>query len=557
MKLLREKQFWILLLLSGFVRIYVWCVTPVIGRDGFDFINIAKNFSGDNFYKGLEHAFHPLYSLFISWCSISGIGFVSSGRIVSLVFGILAVIAVYVIGKKMFNPAIAFLSAFLLAVHPYAVRLSVDVMSDSTYYFFYILGFGFGYAAINSKKQRFFLFAGMAASLAYLTRPEGVSVLLLTGVWTVIKTAKGFLPRRSRIPFLKLQTKEWDSIPIKDSIKVLSFLLIGFLIFAFPYIGYLKHETGSWTLTKKKQITEISGIATIATIINKAESQPDQLQQSPILQKREPKPDNKYIQAFYHILLQYADAIHYPIILFLIIGVFNIILNRNNINSNLYIATYAGLFLVILFFLKITAGYASYRHLMTIVLVTLFWAAIGMNNVFYWFINRKWGEGLAKYTINDSERQTFGLSIINSKKGIIFLCLIAALCLPKTLKPHRQEKVVRKEAGIWIKEHHGGVPTILTDNLIIALYADADSFNLSDDIVSYKEIVDYAKLKGVDYLVVTESIIKYCPDFFENINHADIKKLVEFNDKRNKVVIYQVFKDWGADKDLGIEEFRD
>ena len=189
-KLIKNKYFWVLLTLSCAIRIYNWYITPIIGRDGLDFINIAKLFSEGSFREGLEHPFHPLYPLLTSLGSICGLGLEHSGRAISFTLSIFTVISLFVIGKKMFNHTVGFLAAFLLAIHPYTARLSVDVMSESTYFFFYLTGFGLGYFAINKQKLPLFFLTGVVSALAYLTRPEGISVMLITGMWTSIQLLK-------------------------------------------------------------------------------------------------------------------------------------------------------------------------------------------------------------------------------------------------------------------------------------------------------------------------------------------------------------------------------
>ncbi|MGR3218531.1 MAG: ArnT family glycosyltransferase [Candidatus Anammoxibacter sp.] len=579
-KPVKEKTIWILLLLlSCAIRAYTWYTTPVIGRDGLDFINIAKLFSEGNFRAGLEHPFHPLYPLLTSLGSICGLGFEHSGRTVSFILSIFTVIALFTIGKKMFNQTVGFIAAFLLAIHPYATRLSVDVMSESTYFFFYLTGFGMGYFAIKNRRLSLFFFTGVLSALAYLTRPEGISIILITGMWIAIQLIKTLF--NARTTNIRLHGNTDSEIPVSKSIKSVLVLLIGFFIFSAPYVLYLKSETGNWALTKKKQLSHVTGLDTTAgrNAISDADLQalvktyrystpafdsnmtfkiPLSRPKSEDIDQPKHTSQKSYLNSFYKLTSQYMNSLHYPLLIFLIIGFVIIIRKPQYRFRNRYIISYIALFVFILFLLQKVIGYVSYRHLTNIVLVTLFWVAIGVEFSYCRLINKYIGgkgQGAGSNTIcatSINAPATFNSTIISSKSFIIFLCLIAAMILPKTLKTHRKNKVIRKEAGIWLKDHHHGNMTILTDRLIISLYANANGVAIPKMIlnyerdrlvknrIDYKEIVEFAGSVKADYLVATESMEEISPGFFSKVSNRDLKKLIEFDRGNKKIVIYEV-----------------
>lgn len=529
---LTDKKLWILLSLACAIRLYIWYVTPVFAKDGISFINIATRFTEGNFYEGLKHPYHPLYSLLISLGAIAGLGFEISGRLVSLFFGTLSVAILYVFGKKMFDPKIAFVSATLLTFHPYAARLSADVRCDSTYFFFYLVGFGLGYIAIISKKSYLFFLTGMASAFAYLTRPEGLSIVIIVSIWTIIQL----------IGFGK---PYW-----KNNVRMLCLLLIGFLIFSSPYILYLKHYTNFWVLTQKKQISKISGIATIKEVLYGSQKSETSGTQNTKIDKssqiktvykdkgngqwHKSRTDSihryssrmKYLKSFVKTLNTFVVTLHYPLLIFLIIGIKCSINDSKNKTVNFYIVSYIALFWCVLYFLKISSGYVSYRHLMSLVLVMLFWTGMGVNNTYNWLIRKipKW-----------QQLQSDG---IFSKTGIIFLCLIIALFLPKTLKSFMADTIY-KDAGMWIKAFYPEVPTILTDEPSIAFYATTQRLKIPKKS-SYDEIIQYARRKKTNLIVVTQNITNYDRDFFSKINHNEVKELLELVAKKRKVVIYKV-----------------
>lgn len=531
---LLDKKLWILLSIACAIRFYIWYVTPVLATDGILFINIATHFTEGNFYEGLKHPYHPLYALLISFCTITGLEFETSGRLVSLFSGTLSVAVVYVFGKKTFDPKIAFVSALLLTLHPYAARLSANVRCDSTYLLFYLVGFSLGYIAIISKKPYVFFLTGIASAFAYLTRPEGLSIVIIVSIWTIIQLIVSGKPY-------------W-----KNNVRMLCLLLIGFSIFSSPYILYLKHYTNSWTLTQKKQLSKISGIDTIRDVLydsekletNKAYNtgvDTSSQAKTAIKDNRDGKrhtyqskstskysQKKKYLESFIKVLNQIIITLHYPFFIFVIIGIICSIRDLKNKALNYYITSYIALFLFILYFLQVTSGYASYRHAMNLVLVMLFWAGMGVNNTYNWLIRKK----MPGWQQMQSEAGIF------SKTGIIFLCLIIALFLPKTLKSF-MSKSIYKDAGMWIKAFYPEEPIILTDEPRVAFYATVQRLKIPKKN-SYTEIIQYARQNKINLMVVTKGIIDYDKDFFSKINNNEVKELLELVGKEKKVVIYKI-----------------
>jgi 4-amino-4-deoxy-L-arabinose transferase-like glycosyltransferase len=530
---LTDKTLWIILSLSCVIRLYIWHVTPLMAKDGVFYIDIARHFIQGNFYEGLQHPYHPLYPMFISLGSTMGIDFETSGRLISLIFGTSSVAIIYIFGKKIFDSQIAFLSAAILAFHPYAARLSANVRCDSMYLFFYLLGFGLGYRAIVSKRSYVFFLTGMVSALAYLTRPEGISIIVILSIWIGIQLITGF-----------------GKSCLKNNLKGLCLLFIGFLIFSMPYIGSLRCYNNSWMFTQKKQVSDISGVATIKDILYNSQNeetneQPDtvsnKLPYSESLYKDTTHNQghkyvphlspaqvlkSKHFKSFYKVLNVFLITLHYPFFIFFTIGIIYILKDPKTKIINFYILSYIILFLFILYFLHVSQGYLSYRHLMNVVLIVFFWTGIGINKTYSWLIG--------KFTIWQYSQP----GSIPLRAGVIFLCLIMAFFLPKTLRSSKWAGIY-KDAGVWIQAFYPDVPIILTNDARVAFYANTQRVEIPRKS-SYEEIIAYARLKKIDLIVVTNSIIKDDPAFFSKIGCSDLKKVYKLSTKGRKVAIYQV-----------------
>ncbi|MCP4267449.1 MAG: hypothetical protein GY777_18115, partial [Candidatus Brocadiaceae bacterium] len=144
----KDRYIWLLLIISLSVRIYLSFFTYVIKNDSVHFMQNAKYFASGDFAKGLGHDYHPLYSLIMAALYKVLPNMELCGTIVSVLLGTLTVIVFYLIGKSIFDRKISVISSIILAFHPYAVRFSADIISDSTYFFFFISALGLGYFAI-------------------------------------------------------------------------------------------------------------------------------------------------------------------------------------------------------------------------------------------------------------------------------------------------------------------------------------------------------------------------------------------------------------------------
>lgn len=237
-----DRYVWILLIISLSVRIYLSFLTYVIRNDSVAFMQNARYFAGGDFLSGLRHDYHPLYSFLMAVMYKVIPDMEISGTIVSVSFGTLTVIVFYLIGKSVFDRKISFVSSVILALHPYAVRFSVDIISESTYFFFFISALGLGFFAIIKRKYYLFAFAGISSAFAYLARPEGIGIIFIVAGWCILKDLTRF----------KVVWKE----------KIVSILIItvSFFVFSLPYFVYIKNERGYWSLTKKKDLSQVVGV---------------------------------------------------------------------------------------------------------------------------------------------------------------------------------------------------------------------------------------------------------------------------------------------------------
>lgn len=127
---------------------------------------------------------------------------------ISILFGVLMIPLVYLLGMLLFDRKIGILSAFFFSIDPASIICSQKVWPDTTLAFFMVLAiYLFAYGLWRSKDS-FFIFSGIVAGLALLTKYSGGLSIVIIMLYVVIHEPGLFRNRKFRwgiiIPFLML-----------------------------------------------------------------------------------------------------------------------------------------------------------------------------------------------------------------------------------------------------------------------------------------------------------------------------------------------------------------
>jgi len=524
--LLKDKYLWILLLASLSVRIYISIFTYVIQNDSVAFMQNAEYFANGDFLSGLRHDYHPLYSFIMAGLYKIVPNMELSGTITSIFFGTLTVIAFYLIGKGVFGQKIAFISSIILAFHPYAVRFSADIISESTYFFFFTSAFGLGFFAITRGRLLLFALTGICTAFAYLARPEGVGIICIVIGWCLLKD------------FVKIK------IAWKEKLVSILILVISFLAISSPYLIYIKNETGVWHLTKKKNVSRIVGVEKMLSVPKnepakqrvRSNSHPTPSHQTPNLshpgrqsssgqKSNEQKQDkNKgivtrsnadttkqtinndinlrtHLGSVLYVARKYLSTFHPFLFVFLIMGVINWTRIKREWLFGFYIITIIIFYLFILYRLNISyigiSQYPSRRHLMPIVIPAVFCVGIGVCTIGSWMHERFQIDRL-KSGFRELLRSVWIVQLI------ILVVVVGAL-LPKTLKSQGVDKLGVKEVGQWIRGNSDKPsPAILSVSARNAYYAGGRHVQMG----SVGDALSRARAEKADYILITHKEYK-------------------------------------------------
>jgi hypothetical protein len=490
----------ILLLTSLTLSIYLFFQTYVISLDGVSqYIPMAKVFASGFFKDAIRFTGQqPLYSFLIALLSRWVPDFEIAGKLISSFFGIMVIFPVYFLGKRIFDRKVAFLSAFLLVIHPYVRRYSADVLKESSYLFFLAAGIWFSLRAFEKDKIYPYIFIPFFSVMAYLIRPDGVEILLV--VFFYILLIKKF----------SAPGKKWT---------VILLLLLASCALLFPYIFHLREITGEWTLSKAKSIVGILGWG-----VTKGEI--------PFI--------TKIIYSLKKINLE-IFAIYHPLFIFLLaLGLLRKIFfhfkNEEKFLISFFVLHYLVLFLLIFNLTgwrsgeKVQEYVVSGRHVLPLLIISIYWVGEGFFTVYQW-IYKKVESGNLLYHLESKKKSTIFLAAL--------LILLLIIVLPKTLKPQRYERLTEKWAGIWIKNQSGKGMTIFTTVPRVAYYANGNYENIDFKKDQWDKVESSMVGKGALYLVIRERDLIDFPNESGSIKKNFIEVIRYENKGMEKIIVYK------------------
>jgi hypothetical protein len=494
------------------IRVFEYTNTYVIHRDGIDFYNLASDFAAGRFRTGLDRStFHPLYPLLIAAFGRGlRIDLETAGYVVSILFSVLTTVPLFIFGMKVFDKKIALLGTFFFAINPIVIRASTEVATEATYTFFFVSGVSLGWLAIREEKIRFYLLAGVAVFFAYMTRPEGIVLLLpLTG-WTFLTGRKPF-------------RETWK----RRIVSVLCLFLV-FLVLAFPFLLHIRNETGGWNISRKLPVVNL--IEDIRKVVY-GSSPPDANGETESPTSSEDSHRKKVLPALGTVTSMTLTDV-YPTFSLLILFIFyhSRRVTRAAKAEIFFLSIFALYFLLFIRVLTVH-GYFSNRYLVPFIVLLMLWAAAGA-----WELREMI---LTRWKRARERPECF-------RKAIIVAVMIVAVAssVPKTLRPYHADKWGERVAGLWIKEHDPTGPVIATDLVRVPHYAAGRCVYLPPG--GYSDVVKLVKDRKIPYLVVAdERIDRDAPGFFSRVRSEDLEEVYSCprslkDPEGEQVIVYRV-----------------
>lgn len=490
-----RKCLFVLLIFSFLIRIPLLIYPEVIYNDATEYIANARRILSWDWSAGRTHPFYPsLIALFHFLTPNDEI----AGILVSVIFGALLILPVFYLGKAIFNEKVGIISALFATVHPFLYTPSGSVLSESIFHFLLASSVLFGWYAFRQGRFKDILLFGLFASLSYLTRPEGMGFLFIFGAWVLFIRPPG-------------ERRGWAK-----RIGILLLAIISFLIISTPYFMQLKRETGRWQISKKISIamgslSEEESAEAVETIRLSKKMTFSSFIKAPLtVAKRMAGGLLESLNGFQQVFT--------PFLCLVLIAGFVISKGRTlSLKGNLYLVSYiVYLFCFIHPFFRVNRRYTSH-----VISICLPWAAFGFIEIVNW-VHRRF------------EKHPF-----QKKFPVLFLVfiLITLFIQGRVIHP-REHRVIQREAGYWMKDHLPKGGKLMSPLPQEAFYAELTWVRMP--VTNVDTVLEEARSKRVQYLVIDEDMQKESPGFMEKTKRGDLVLIKEWKGKRQNVLLFQM-----------------
>ncbi len=535
MKMKREYILLACIMLVGIIARIIKFDNPAFVLDTVAFSRLGKNLVeygrynfGENYNMGVF--FPPGYPLFIGLLNLIVKDLFVSAKLVSFISSCMTILLSYLVGKELYNKESGLFAAFVYALYPVILIVSVDAYSDALFFCFLLLSIYL--FLISLKRDNYFMAAliGISLAMTYLTRPEGQFLLLLPllQVFGVFGEKIYF----NRKYFLK---------------AAFIFLIFGLIIS--PYMLFLKNYTGKFSPTGKANISILLGELSDEREYHEVVNAPDNLYDRAAFaltkdkselqgwNRKENRSLKEYIlkdpltfakRYLKNVLreIKTMNKLLIPIALPLFFAFFNRELFRNRIRLIFMIFP-------LLFFFMYPMFIIIEKQTLLIVVFLIYFSSGGFSN------SQQAVSGLMNY-YGFEKNMALQLVEKNIKYLIIVILVLSSLSYMKYSSFDKVPKPVEHDrAGLYLKENvRAGYEKInvMSAKPYVSYFSDA-RFTMMPYAGS-ADVVNFAGLYDVDYIVIDERFLGRWDSYNELIEmhkHTDQVELF-YEDHSDKLI---------------------
>lgn len=441
----------------------------------------------------------PMYPALVALFSVFSHDFESVGRAVNILCGVATLVPIYVLARELFSETSARLATALLALFPALAFGATDALAESSYTLWTISGVATGWFALKVRSPALFAGTGVLFGLGYLTKPEGLGYLVvfagvaaLVGVWRLWR-------QRDR------------RLLLGAALTIAASLLV-----AFPYLVYLKGETGGWIISGKYKVNrfDVNSINYLSADdtqlpLDMAYHQGNFYEYNPEThagkdgRTRTPGELAAWIaENLYKIFRsEMAGAMTAPLFALVVLGFFSQSWLREKAYMNFYLLLYFIFFwLMVIPFFHINARY--FTPLLPLCFV---WAGQGVciaPKPFEQMIS-----AVASGKIGQRAPLLAKAAVVAGLLGVSFLPEMGKIISRSPADTDFWNDAVElKAAGEWLRQNTQGPPVLMSYNKAVDFYAGQRDIRKTATF-SYDNIhriVRYAKHRGVTHLVLNE-----------------------------------------------------
>ncbi len=467
----------LLLIISLIIRLIIGNV-QIITQDGVLYVRIAQDISAGNLHHVNTYGFFSLYPFLISLFHVLLRDWELSGKMVSVIFGSLTVVPLYLLIARLFGQKTAFVGSLLYTVHPRFVEYSSDVLREPLFWFLCVSALWLAWEGIVRRRWFFIAMSSCSCGLAIFTRLEGILVFCIIILWIGWYL---LIRRKNRTKGLLYGCIFIFAVPVLAS----------------PGLIILKSRLHKWeagiSVNKIQQLLSDKGRAAKESTDLRGHI-PQQPQEFLELSRR-----HQYTTYFAETLYKFSKSINVLVLVLVLFGVFR---RRSNPYSEKdvillmwFAVAFAGSYVYVA-----KTHYLGTRHGLVMGLACLGWAGAG----FFEIRERLRG------VFSRNEAFSFYLKY----DTVILIIAVLLVLLPQTAMSYRYDKIELRRAGVELRANGFSASTFLVPPSLarVAFYAGAEMVQLpvgSDDTALNQVFSQY---HNAVLLVDERSIDEYIPE---------------------------------------------
>ncbi len=511
-----------------------WLRIDPVTFDSAVYFEMAQAIRAGRWSEALASPYPPLYPLLIAGLQYLGLSGEAAGVSITLAADLLLMFPLVAITRVAAGEAAARAAAFLWAIHPLAIRLGVQALTDAPTGLFVALALWAGLRALEGR-QSWLLGAGVASGLAYLLRPEGIEPALALAILHGRLGGRETVRDDTAAAPHTLRRRAWtDGRGVRRRVMRVAAPLAGWALVASPYIASISIETGSLTLSKKKSVPAMVLALTPVPDGRRQRAREDgrgvqgtgrDLPHEAPVPQGGPGPQSmgraggppsvtsrgvsrpwlaRTARNAYTFQKPLVNGIHPLILVFALLAMWRI---RSHGAEGLgsaraLLAGLLGLHLAVLLALaaQYGAGYLGGHHFFLMVLYALPFAGAGFMWTIEWCRCRP---RIPRWT----------------PAALIGLLVVATGVWAATPHPGRGMGV--RPAAAWIRSQVAGTPVIVTNIAKLTYHAGAERVELSG---SYDEIIRRGRARAAQFVVFYPDLLPLVSrDFPFRLNPADLE----------------------------------
>jgi hypothetical protein len=365
------------------VCLHAWAISRTIvpAQDGLKFLRASRSFESQAWHAAIRGTDqHPLYPMLVASARPMATAILGAGpeseRIAAQAVSSLAAVAtllpLYFLARSLHGALAACLTALLYVALPLPAEIGHDCLSDSLGLFFTVSTLCLGASALRRGDRRLAVAAGVCAGLGYWARPE---VVLAGGAVLIVAIADVAFGLRHHVfgRFITHVRETGPEVGVKGGTRGVSAMAAPGLVPALLLAACV--PVGGYALAKGQISEKLSvrmGIGLGPAAVSRVEVAP-RPRVSVIPPKEEPSTSVLRSPRFAlgHIGRNYVRVIGLFLAPLALVGA----MLSGRSAGQVLIKVYFLLFLALLVRHVTVFGYGSYRHVLSLVVVSLPWAA--------------------------------------------------------------------------------------------------------------------------------------------------------------------------------------